>query len=123
VPEPTDRAEVLSRASGAIASSVGLSAILSPRLLLRAFGIAPNDVTGAAAFGWRLFGVRTLAVGASAYRGDEAARAAILPVQIADQAVFAHALRTGAVPRRSAALAMAVSGVLIVLDLLARGDR
>ena len=42
---------------------------------------------------------------------------------IADQAVFAHALRTGAVPRRSAALAMAVSGVLIVLDLLARGDR
>lgn len=119
MPEPTDRAEVLSRASGAIASSVGLS----PRLLLRAFGIAPNDMTGAAAFGWRLFGVRTLAVGASAYRGDEAARAAIPPVQIADQAVFAHALRTGAVPRRSAALAMAVSGVLIVLDLLAHGDR
>jgi hypothetical protein len=64
--------------------------------------------------------VRTAVIGAAALRGDERARAAFLPVQIADQAVFAHALRTRAVPPRAAVMAMAASGVIIALDLATR---
>lgn len=119
---PTDSpsSETLRRATAGIALAVGASAAASPRQMLRLFGIAPREVTGAAAFGWRLFGVRTLAIGGSALAGGEAARAAFLPVQIADQVVFAHALRTRSVPPRAAVLAMATSGVIIALDVAAR---
>lgn len=112
--------EDLRRATAGIALTVGAASALSPRAMLRLFGIAPREVTGAAAFGWRLFAVRTLFIGGAALSGDERARAAVLPVQIADQAVFAHAYRTRSVPRRAAVLAMATSGAIIVLDVLAR---
>jgi hypothetical protein len=108
------------RAQALVAVVVGGAATASPRALLRVFGIAPREVTGAAALGWRLFGVRTAAIGAAAARGDERARAVFLPVQVADQAVFAYALRTRAVPRRAAVMAMATSGVVVALDLAAR---
>ena len=108
------------RTEAIIALLVAAAATASPRLMLRVFGIAPREVTGAAALGWRLFGVRTAAIGAAALRGDERAQAVFLPVQIADQAVFAHALRTRAVPRRAAVMAMATSGVIVALDLAAR---
>jgi hypothetical protein len=108
------------RAQALIALVAGGAAAASPRALLRVFGIAPREVTGAAALGWRLFGVRTAAIGAAAALGDERARAAFLPVQVADPAVFAHALRARAVPRRAAVMAMATSGVIVVLDLAAR---
>jgi hypothetical protein len=108
------------RTAASLAMAVGASSIASPRTMLRLFGIAPREVTGAAAFGWRMFGVRTAYVAAQAYRGDASARAAILPVQLADQAVFAHAFRTRSVPRRAAVLAMATSGALIALDLAGR---
>jgi len=108
------------RVEAFIALVVGVAATASPRRLLRVFGIARPEVTGAAALGWRLFGVRTAAIGAAALRGDGRAQAAILPIQVADQAVFAHALRSRAVPPRAAVMAMATSGVLIALDVAAR---
>jgi hypothetical protein len=116
----TARAESLHRATGALALAVGASATASPRHMLRLFGIAPREVTGAAAFGWRLFGVRTAFVAAGALRGDRSARAVVLPVQLADQVVFAQAYRARSVPRRAAVLAMATSGALIALDVAAR---
>lgn len=106
------------RAQAVLALAVGAAATASPVTLLRPFGL--RDVDGAAALGWRLFGVRTAGIAAASLRGSRTAQAAFLPVQLADQAVFAHALRTGAVPPRAAIMAMATSGVIIALDVAAR---
>jgi len=104
------------RAAGALALAVGVAATASPRRMLAGFGIPGREVTGAAALGWRMFGIRTAVVGGGIVAGDASARAVLLPVQLADQAVFAHALATRSVPARAAVLAMATSGVLIALD-------
>ncbi|CAA9482544.1 MAG: hypothetical protein AVDCRST_MAG30-888 [uncultured Solirubrobacteraceae bacterium] len=112
--------ETLHRASGAIALTVGTSATVSPRLLLKPFGIARRDVTGAAEMGWRMFGIRTALIGGAVLAGHADARRAVLPVQFADQLVFAQAGRSGAVPARAANLARAVSGLLIVLGFAIR---
>lgn len=103
-------------AAGAVASAVGAAALVSPAALARVFGLPPSSGQGGAALGWRLFGVRTLVVGGAVLSGDPSARRAVLPVQLLDQAVFAHALATRAVPRRSGVLAVATSAVLIALS-------
>jgi hypothetical protein len=77
-------------------------------------------VTGAAEFGWRLFAVRTAYLSALSARGGAAARAAFLPIQLLDQAVFWHAYASGSVPRRAALMAAAASGAIIALDLSRR---
>ncbi len=112
--------ESLRRVEAGIGLAVGALMTASPRRGLRVFGVPRRDVTGAAEFGWRLFGVRTVAIAVAALRGSEAARSAFLPVQIADQAVFAHGYRTGSVPRRASVLAMGTSAAIIALDLQAR---
>ena len=84
------------------------------------FGIAPREVTGAAAFGWRLFAVRTGYLSALAWRGDETARAAFLPVQLLDQVVFWHVFAARSVPRRAALLAAGTSGAIVALDVRRR---
>ena len=114
------RGEQAARAMAVLAGAVALGAATSPRRFLRPFGIAPQEVTGAAAFGWRLFAVRTAYLGAAAWRGDESARRAFLPVQALDQLVFWHAGATGAIPRRAARLAAGTSGALIALDAVRR---
>ncbi len=118
--QPGGSGEALQRGFGAIGWSIGAFAALAPRAFLRVYGMRDRDITGTAEFGWRLFGVRNLVISTAALRGDASARAAFLPVQIADQAVFAHALVTGSVPRRSALLAMGTSGAIIALDVAAR---
>ncbi len=117
---PAGPSETPHRALAGLALLIGAGAVLSPRALLRLYGVAPAAVTGPAAFGWRLFGVRTAAIALAALRGSPAARAAVLPIQLADQAVFAHAAATRALPGRTAPLAMASSAVLIALDLAGR---
>ena len=99
--------------AGALATTVGVAAALTPGTLTRAYGLPPES----APLAWRLFGIRTALIGAGVLRGDRSARAVVLPVQLLDQAVFAHALLTGAVPRRTGLAAMATSAVLIVLTL------
>lgn len=86
------------QAVGAGASAVGVAAVLSPSLLGRVFGLT-EATTGGAALAWRLFGVRTALIGVAAIRGSAPARRAVLPVQAADQLVFArpgHRFRTAA---------------------------
>jgi len=117
-----NRAEGLGRVNGATALTVGLAAAASPQRFLGLFGVDRREVTGAAAFGWRLFAARNLVIGFEAHRGDRTALGFFLPVQIADQIVFAHALRTGAVPRYGALMAMGTSGLIIALDLLRRSS-
>ena len=103
-----------------IGATVAVGAGVAPRSFLRLFGIAPRDVTGAAAFGWRLFGVRTAYLSALAMRGDQTARDAFLPVQILDQIVFWHAYANRSVPPRAALMAAAASGAIIALDVQRR---
>lgn len=101
-------------AAGLLAALVGAAAVVRPAALTAAYGLPP--ATGPSALAWRLFGVRTLAVGVGVLRGEPAARAVVLPVQLLDQAVFVHALARGSVPRRAGALAMATSAVLVGLS-------
>ncbi len=114
--------EDAARGMAAVTGTVALGSAVSPRTFLRPFGIAAEDVTGSAALGWRLFAVRTAFLGARAARGDEAARAAFLPIQALDQVVFWHAFATRSVPRRAALGAAAASGAIVALDLLRRRD-
>ena len=102
--------------AGALATTVGAAALLAPTALVRAYGLHPSAGSGGSALGWRLFGVRTAVIGAAVLRDDPSARASVLPVQLADQLVFGHALLTGAVPRRTALAAMATSAALIALS-------
>jgi hypothetical protein len=66
-----------------------------------------------------MFGIRTALVAGGVIVGDSRARAAIIPVQLADQVVFALAARSPDVPVRAARMAQAVSAALIVLSGLA----
>ena len=106
------------QAAGAAATGVGLAAALAPRQVTAAFGLSPPD--GSAALAWRMFGIRTAAVGLGIVSGSPDARRLLLPVQALDQAAFLAAGLTGAVPRSSAARMCATSGVLVLLGLLAR---
>lgn len=108
------------RAMAAIGLSVGLGALLSPKRLMRLFGVPASEITGAGALGWRLFAIRTLYLSGRAFEGDEAAREAFLPVQLLDQAVFLHAYRTRQPSRYAAVLAMATSAAIIALDAASR---
>lgn len=100
----------------AIAGGVATASALSPRAFLRLFGVDPDEVTGAAEVGWRLFSVRTAYLGARAWGGDASARDAFLPVQLLDQVVFWHAFFKRSIPRRGALMAAATSGVIIAID-------
>ena len=104
----------------AIGATVAGGAGLAPRSFLRMFGIDASEVTGAAAFGWRLFAVRTGYLSVLAARGNRLAEDAFLPVQVLDQAVFWHAFATRSVPRRAAVMASAASGAIIALDVVRR---
>jgi hypothetical protein len=113
-------ADLAAKRMAAVGGGVAAVSALSPRTFLRVFGFGPQEVTGAAAFGWRLFAVRTAYLSGLAYRGDATARAAFLPVQVLDQAVFWHAYATRSVPPRAALLAAGTSGAIIALDVARR---
>lgn len=86
---------------------------------MRAYGVG-EPLTGAGAFGWRLRGACNLVIGTAAWRGSDAAREAIVPIQILDQLAFAHAGLTGAIPRRTWAAASLTSAALIGLSVTGR---
>ena len=112
--------DAAARGMAGIGATVAVGAGLAPRAFLRLFGIARRDVTGATAFGWRLFAVRTAYLSALAARGDQTARNAFLPVQALDQIVFWHAFFDRSVPRRAAVMAASASAAIIALDLKRR---
>lgn len=106
-----------------IALGVAGGVMVAPVRFLGVFGIPPDQVTGAARFGWRLFAVRNVVIAGAALRGDPSAEAAFLPAQALDQAVFWHALARGSVPARGVVLAASVSAVIVALDLVRRRSR
>lgn len=110
--------EPLHRLASGIAIGVGLGAALSPARLLGLYGI--DELGGAGDLGWRLFAIRTLAVGAAAMGGSPLARDLLIGVQAPDQVAFAHGAATGTISSRAAALASATSAGIVALCLEAR---
>jgi hypothetical protein len=108
------------RAMAGIALAVAAGSLAAPQQLVRLYGVDPREMTGIGAFGWRLFAMRNVALGVRALRGDEAAISLFGPIQLLDQAVFAHAYRTRSIPRPAAVGAMLTSGAIIALDLARR---
>ena len=98
----------------AIAGTVAALALVRPRLLVRLLMADPDELTGIGRFALRLFATRNLWIVARTLQGDPSAARAYLPIQALDQAVFWHAGLRGEVPRRTAALAASISGVIIV---------
>ena len=104
----------------AIGFTVAAGMGLLPRAFLRIFGIPARDVSGAAAFGWRLFAVRTAYISAKAWQGDDSAQRSFLPIQVLDQVVFWPAFFDRSVPRRASVMAAATSAAIIALDVVRR---
>lgn len=115
--EPVDPT---TKGMAAIALAVAAGTTLFPRAFVRLYGFDPDTMGPAGRFGWRLFATRNLYLSTQALRGDPRARDAFLPVQVLDQGVFWHGFATRAMPRSSAVLAAATSGVIIALDLRRR---
>jgi hypothetical protein len=110
----------LNRIIAAIEIAIGTGAVLAPQKLVAVYGVPSGELTGIGAFGMRLFGIRNLLTGLSAASGSQYARDYTLAVQAPDIAMFAHAFKTGYVPRRAAAGALATAGLVTGLALTAR---
>ena len=97
----------------ALATAVAALSIGRPRLLARLLLLDPDEVTGTTRFALRLFATRNVWVVWRSLAGDEQVQDAYVPVQYLDQAVFWGSALDGSIPKRSAALTAAVSGVII----------
>lgn len=117
---PSQDARTLHRVAAGVALLVGAGAAIAPRRLVALYGVDPDEMTGVGEFGWRLFAVRNLVVGGAALAGHRAAQDTVTLVQVPDQIVFWHALRSGAVPRTTGVLAIATSAAVAGLGLAAR---
>jgi hypothetical protein len=103
-----------------IEGAIGVGAILAPEKLVALYGVPSGEVTGIAAFGMRLFGIRNLAVALANAGGQQWARDFTLAIQAPDIAMFAHAYKTGYVPKQAAAGALATAGLVTALSLAAK---
>jgi hypothetical protein len=100
----------------------GALALFAPRFLIRRLGTDP-DVDPSAIYPFRMFGIRTLIIGADllVLTGEEQRRATRLAVLIhaTDTASAATCLVKGYLPRKAGIVATAISGVNTVLALIA----
>jgi hypothetical protein len=104
----------------------GVLGLAAPQLLSQRLDL--GDAAGPMSYPFRMFGIRTILIGADLLSHDPAVRRhalrAAVVVHASDTASAILAGATGAIPRRSARVATAISGVNLVLALLAsRGVR
>ncbi|GAC1401952.1 MAG: hypothetical protein NVS4B7_09750 [Ktedonobacteraceae bacterium] len=99
----------------------GAAALFAPTLLARQFGDTPNH---SVVYALRLFGVRTIIVGIELLVPDEELRASALryaiPIHATDTLSAALAGMQGQLPRRTAIMLTALSGVNTTLAILAQ---
>lgn len=100
--------------------AIGAGAILAPDKLVAAYGVPARELNGIGTFGFRLFGIRNVMVGLASLSGRKEAADFTLAVQVPDLLMFAHAYRTGYVPKRAAAGALATAGLVVGLSLAGR---
>jgi hypothetical protein len=110
----------LQRSVVAIETAIGVGAIVAPDKLIAAYGLEPSELNGIGKFGFRLFGIRNLCVALANAAGQPWASDFTLYVQAPDIAMFAHAYKTGYVPKQAAAGALATAGLVTALSLAAR---
>lgn len=103
----------------------GALALFAPRFLIRRLGTDP-DVDQSAIYPFRMFGIRTLIIGADllVLTGEEQRRASKLAVLIhaTDTASAATCLVKGYLPRKAGIVATAISGLNTVLAVIAARD-
>lgn len=104
----------------ALEGAIGIGATLAPDKLIAAYGMKPEDLNGIGAFAFRLFGIRNVAVAVANARGEQWASDLTLQLQLPDALMFAHAFRTGYVPKQAAAGALATAGLITALSFVAK---
>ncbi|MBJ7608945.1 MAG: hypothetical protein JF887_05885 [Candidatus Dormibacteraeota bacterium] len=112
---------------GVLRVANGASALVAPKMLLRRLGV-DSKANPAAVYGLRMFGVRTVLIGLDMLSSDDEIRArAVRMAPLIHGSDTVSALVTGVqrdLPRRAAVLATAISGVNVILALLAqRADK
>ena len=102
----------------------GASALFAPKALSRRLGV--EEASGPMSYPFRMFGVRTILMGADLLSRDpvvrrHAVRMAVV-VHACDTVAALSTGVTGALPRRGAATATAVSALNVVLAVVASRD-
>ena len=104
---------------------IGVGALVAPRFGARLFGLEPERNPGLP-YTMRLFAVRDAAMGAGLLRADPRDRGQWVDLGIAsdasDVAAALLAGRSGALPRRAAAMCAVAATVALGLGVLARGS-
>lgn len=118
------RREVARVALATIRTVNGLAALFTPKKMLRRLGVDP-ETNGAAIYALRMFGIRTIILGAELFlakgeRRDEALRTAPL-IHASDAASAFITVVRGELPRRAAVLVTIISSINTCLAFLARG--
>ena len=102
----------------------GVLALFTPTLLAKRFGDTPRS---SVIYALRLFGVRTIVIGIELLVPDEALRASALryaiPIHASDTVSAALAGMQGQLPRRTAIMLTALSGLNTTLAILAQPRR
>ena len=102
----------------------GASALLAPKSLARRLGV--EEASGPMSYPFRMFGVRTILMGADLLSRDPAVRRRALRMAVVVHACDTVAALstgvTGALPRRGAATATAVSALNVMLAVVASRD-
>ncbi len=99
-------------------SAIGLVTLMAPASRTSLAGMRWGGMTGEGLFGWRLFALRQVLLGAGVLVGIEPVRRANWLLQPADFVLFVRAYRTRCVPRRTAVLSLGLAttalGVLVL---------
>jgi hypothetical protein len=99
----------------------GAAGLLAPQVLARRLDV--EESAGPMGYPFRMFGIRTVLIGADLLARDEAVRRhatrAAVVVHASDTVCAFVAGKTGALPPRAAKVATAISAVNLVLALLA----
>jgi hypothetical protein len=103
----------------------GATALFAPQALARRLDV--EDAAGPMGYPFRMFGIRTILIGADLLSKDpavrrHAVRAAVL-IHASDTISAYTTGATGGLPRRSAKAATAISAVNVLLALLANRSR
>jgi hypothetical protein len=112
---------VARRALAGIRIFNGAAALLAPVVLSRRLGV--QEAAGPMSYPFRMFGIRTILIGADLLAIDPAVRRhavrAALAIHASDTISAAAAWKSGALPRRAARMATAISAANVVLAWVA----
>ena len=97
------------QALGLFQVALAVAILIAPRRGSRLAGMEWDRATGEALFGWRLFALRQLCLGAGGIAGVRAARDINRFLQPADLALFVQAYRARSVPRRTSGAGIAAA--------------